>query len=364
MQRPNYFYIAIAVLLTMIFSVAGYAVESPAKVYRLKFASYWSPTSGTSKVWEDFCKEVEKRSEGQVKFDYYPGSSLLSGNQMADGIAEGLADVGYFNIAYKPGVFPATEVACLPPAYPSAFISCHVMDDFWRKFQLKELEKYHVLVGASIGPHTLFTNKPIRSLEDFKGKKLRIVGRGADIIKLLGGTPVASPAPEVYDSILKGVLDGAMMSMDAADNWKLAEIVKFATDATGISNMASYYIAMNKNSWDKLPKNLQAIIDAIALEWVDKSAREWNETDMSGFRACKTKGVEIIYPSPNELAVWEKTTLPVVDACFKDMIKIGFSEQELKSYREFVKNRTDYWLNKQIDLGIKSSGGPNSIRAN
>jgi TRAP-type C4-dicarboxylate transport system substrate-binding protein len=88
---------------------------------RLKVAQFFPPPSFQSKVLAEFCKELEVRTNGKVKVDYYPGGSLLKAPAMFDGVKDGIADIGYSHVYYTAGRMPVIEAVGLPLGYPSAW---------------------------------------------------------------------------------------------------------------------------------------------------------------------------------------------------------------------------------------------------
>ena len=91
-----------------------------AKVIRLKVAMYFPPPAFQTKVLEEFCRELEKRTDGRVKVDYFAGGSLLKAPKVFEGVVSGIADIGYSHVYYTAGRMPVTEAVGLPLGYPSA----------------------------------------------------------------------------------------------------------------------------------------------------------------------------------------------------------------------------------------------------
>ncbi len=97
--------------------------KAHAKVIRLKVANFFPPFTFQSKVLEEFCRDLEKRTDGQVRVDYYAGQSLLKAPAMFNGVVSGIADIGYSHVYYTAGRMPVTEAAGLPLGYPSGWCS-------------------------------------------------------------------------------------------------------------------------------------------------------------------------------------------------------------------------------------------------
>ena len=197
-----------------------------AKVIRLKVANYFPPPTFQSKVLEEFCRVLEKRTDGAVKVDYYTGGSLLKAPAMFDGVVNGIADIGYSHVYYTAGRMPVTEAAGLPIGYPSAWVASQVLNDFYQEFKPKEFDAVKVLwMNTSPNSAIATANKPIRRLEDLKGLTIRAPGQAGEVIKALGGTPAPTPMMEVYDALAKGVIDGEASNFETLIAFKFAEVV-------------------------------------------------------------------------------------------------------------------------------------------
>ena len=79
-----------------------------------------------------------------------------------------------------------------------------------------------MLLFYSTGPQIISTvKKPVKTLEDLKGLKIRATGRPADILKAVGGTPVGVEMADMYDGLQRGVVDGVLSSMEVQKGWKV-----------------------------------------------------------------------------------------------------------------------------------------------
>jgi TRAP-type C4-dicarboxylate transport system substrate-binding protein len=139
-MKKKFFLISLSLAVLVNLLILFPNLDNPAycaKVIRLKVAQYFPPPSFQSKVLEEFCRELEKRTDGAVKVDYYSGGSLLKAPAMFDGVVNGIADIGYSHVYYTAGRMPVTEAAGLPLGYPSAWIASQALNDFYREFKPK-----------------------------------------------------------------------------------------------------------------------------------------------------------------------------------------------------------------------------------
>lgn len=354
--------LAVFVSLFIVFPNLDSPAEA-AKAIRLKVAMYFPPPTFQSKVLEEFCRELEKRTNGAVKVDYYTGGSLLKAPAMFEGVVNGIADIGYSHVYYTAGRMPVTEAAGLPIGYPSAWVASQVLNDFYQEFKPKEFDEVKVLwLNTSPNSAIATAKKPIRKLEDLKGLTIRAPGQAGEVIKALGGTPAPTPMMEVYDALAKGVIDGEASNFETLVAFKFAEVVKYSTSVWQINNPFPFYLVMNKNSYEKLPPDVKSVFDTLVGEYKERYIMTWNAIDFIGKGFGLKKGVEFIELPPSELPKWQAAVQPVFDDYVKRMVKKGFSESEVSGWIAFLRQRTDYWTKKQITLRIPSAAGPPEVK--
>ncbi|MBW2000336.1 MAG: TRAP transporter substrate-binding protein DctP, partial [Deltaproteobacteria bacterium] len=211
--------------LTLVFSTLptdrAFAAE---KVIKLKAANFFPPPSKQSRILQEFVNELEARSKGRIKIQYFAGGSLLKAPAIYKGVEAGIADFGYAHVYYTPGRMPVSEAAGLPLGVPSGWVGAHVAWDFVQKFQPKEWSKVKLLALHGNAPSMLISKKPVRKLEDLKGLTIRAPGVPGEIIKALGGTPAPTPMMEVYDALAKGVVDGVWAPWETLKTFRFAEV--------------------------------------------------------------------------------------------------------------------------------------------
>ncbi|MBP1706572.1 MAG: C4-dicarboxylate transporter substrate-binding protein [Chloroflexi bacterium] len=322
---------------------------------KLTASCYLPPAHFLSSMMGDMMKEIQTLSSGKVEITYAAGGSILTGPKTADGIEQGLADIGLSHIGYTPGRFPVTEGVDLPVGYSSSWVGTNVALDYLAKFQPKEWDKFHILLAD--GGTTASVNmakSAIRKLEDFKGKTMRGAGEVADALTALGATPRDIPMSEVYEAMSKGTIDGLLVGAESLKSFKLADVTKYTTYAPSIGNQYLFYIAMNGNKWKGLTPDLQKIFTDVAAKYQPQSALKWNEVNVLGFQQAISQGAEYITLPPDEAARWKTAVQPVMDNYVKKMVGKGFTEQQAKDMIAFIKDRMAYWDQQAIAQNIPS----------
>lgn len=360
MKNKLFFVLAGLLCIMFIFSFVPQQCNA-ADVIQFKFAHIFPGPAKQSKICEDFVKELEERTGGRIKTSYLGGGSLLKPPGMYRGIELGVADMGFAHVEYTPGRFPVTEVCDMPLGYPNAWVANHVVNDFYNKYKPKEWNKVKVLWMHSSPANVMISTKPIRKLEELKGLTIRAPGRVGDTVKALGGSPVPMPIMEVYDGLAKGVIDGVNIPFETLRTFRFAEVAKYTTATWKVGNLYTFYVIMNKKSYEKLTPDLKEIFDILCGEYKERMALMWNEIDFDGKDFAKEKGVEIIELPPEELARWVSVANTVIEGYIKDMVSKGHSEGEVRGWIKFLHDRIDYWTKKQIRYRIKSATGPEEV---
>jgi TRAP-type C4-dicarboxylate transport system substrate-binding protein len=332
------------------------------QVINLKIANFFPPPSGQSKITEEFGAELERRSGGRIKVQFFGGGSLLKAPAMFKGIETGITDIGYSHVYYTPGRMPVCELIGLPIGTPTGWVAAHMAYDFYQKYHPKEFDSVKVLAIHGNPPSMIISNKPIEKLEDLKGLIIRAPDLSGEIVAALGGTPAPTPMMEVYDAISKGVINGVWAPYETLKTFRFAEVAKYVAVCWEIGSVYPFYMAMNKNSYNKLPRDLQGLVDTMSGEYQERFALMWNSIEMIGKAFGTQQGEKYIEYSEQEGARWQKAVEPVITKSIKDMAAKGYSESEAKGWIEYMKDRNKYWMQKQIEYKIPSPTGPAEVR--
>jgi TRAP-type C4-dicarboxylate transport system substrate-binding protein len=283
------------------------------KVITLRYSSFQPAASANSTLCEQWCKEVEKRTNARVKATYYPGGILTPPAQTFDSVIKGIADIGFSMASFTKGRFPLTEVLDLPLGYKSATQATRLANAFYKKFRPKEFDETKVFyMGASPLQILLTRNKPVYGIDDVKGLKIRGTGNSSRIIQLLGGAPVGLPITEVYDALSRGVIEGVITSYEPLKAFRLVDVVNYTTEFRGTSIVAGYTV-INKQKWDSIAPGDQTTIEAINEEWIERQAKLWEDLDQEGKDLFLQKKRKIIKLSAEEDARWTKAMRPMLE---------------------------------------------------
>ena len=326
----------VALLVLFLGPVQSYAAE---KQIILKVANWFPITHKQSPLLENWGKELEKKTNGAVKVNYYPAGTLVPAAQSYDAVTKGIADVGNHVLGYTVGKFPLTEIIDLPNGYPNNTVPTKLANAFYAKFKPKEFDEVKVLWFHAQAPGIIHTkNKPVTNLEDLKGLKMRTYGSNAKLMGYLGGTPVAMPMTDVYDALSRGVADGLMAAYEALEGFRLGEQVKYSTENYETSYSATFVIVMNKKKWNSLPPDVQKVIDAMSIDYIEKYAAMWDDIEKSGKAYVIKRGNKIITLDKAEQARWVEKAEPLFTDYTARMKAKGLpGDEALKFVRDYLK---------------------------
>jgi TRAP-type transport system periplasmic protein len=335
-MKKMFWIVALAFVFGMVWLTCPpiYAQE---KVVTLNLSNFFPPENKISVVMDQWCKEVEKRTNGRVKVTQFAGGTLTPPGQTYAGVIKGVTDLGLSFFSYTMGRFPLTEVLDLPLGYKSGYVGAKLANEYYKKFKPKELDEVKVLFLTTSPPHMLFAKKPVKNLEDLKGLKIRSTGTSAKVVQALGGAPVAMPMSEAYDALSKGVVQGIIGPYEPMKGFKLAEVVSDSIEY-GTAYVNANYIVINKDKWNGLPADLQRIIEKVSEDWIEKMGRLWDELDKEGKDVFVQKGGKALVLSKEENARWAERLRPIMDDYLKDMKSKGLpGDEALKFCVDFLK---------------------------
>ncbi len=314
------------------------ATPAVAKTYNFTYSTFFPPTHIQTKVPQAWAKEIEERSNGQIKINIFTGGSLTPAPQIYDGVVKGISDFGLSVLAYSPGRFPVMSVVDNPLGYKDAFVATNVINAVYDKFKPKELDDVHVCYLFAHGPGLLHTaRKPVRTLAEVKGLKIRSTGTSQLIVKAMGASPVGMSQGETYDALNKNIVDGTLVPIEALEGFKQGEVLKYTTETYSSAYSQGFFVAMNLKKWNALPKNLQQIITDVSKKYEDITAKAWGDSDESGRKFALSLGHEFIPLSDEESAKFKEAVKPVFAEYVKNANKKGVDgEAVLEATQGFV----------------------------
>jgi TRAP-type transport system periplasmic protein len=325
-------------LLLAVLFLFTLSVPLRAQEIKLRFSDQFPPAHKNAQLAQEWCKEVEKRTNGRVKITYYPTNALVPITKTYEAVVTGTVDIGTALMAYSPGRLPLTEVLTLPLGFSNGYQATKLANAYYARFKPKEFDETHVLYLHASGPHIIQTKKVVGSLDDVKGMRIKANAETAGIVKAIGAAPVTIPMTETYESLQRGLIDGLLAAIEPLKGWKLSDLIKTCIQNYGISPTMSNYVAINKAKWNSLPKDVQGIIEKLDEEWIEKQGELWSDLDLEAEAYAKEKGIKIVKASKEETAKFAERMKPIMDEYVKTMKGKGLpGDEALKFALDYIK---------------------------
>jgi TRAP-type C4-dicarboxylate transport system substrate-binding protein len=337
MKKNGLVPVFVASIVLLCFFMAG-PLFAQEKAMKLRLSTMWPPTHPHSKLFDQWGKDVEKATQGRVTVTLFAASTLSPPMQVYDNTVKGIVDVGTNLLAYSPGRLPLSEVLQQPLGYTNGLQASKLANAYYKKFKPKEFDDVKVMFLHGAAPGFIFTKNPVKSTADIKGLRIKANAENADIVSNLGASPVTMPVTETYDSLARGVVDGALFPLEALQGFKIGEVVKTVIENYGVSYMTSMYCIMNKDKWNAISPADQKAIEKINDEYTEKFGNQWVALDKGAEEFAKAKGVTFVTVSKAEEAATAKKMQPILD----DYVKMAKSkglpgDEALKFCQDFLK---------------------------
>ncbi len=291
----------------------------------LKLHHFFSSVSGVhGQFLVPWAHKVEAESGGRIRIDVFPSMQLGGAPaQLFDQVRGGLADIVWAVPGNTPGRFAKIEVFELPfAASRRALVNSRALQDYSAANLQDEFREVHPL-GFSCRDHgVLHANSSIRTIEDLKGLRLHVASRLAgEAVQALGARGISVPVPQVPMAIAGRVIDGCLDPWDVVPILHLNDAFKAHTDFADTSlSTTTFVLAMNKASYDRLPRDLKSVIDNNAGQVAAGMAGAmWDAEATTVAQAARERGDPITVLTNEDVTSWRKATEPVIAAWLKEM---------------------------------------------
>lgn len=322
-------HIRLSAAFAVLFATTGPAF---AQEVTLRFQHFVSPASANPTYFmQPWIDAVEEQSDGRIKIELFPFMQLGgSAPSQYDLIRDGAIDGGWVIPGYEPGRFPEAEALELP------FMTSKLGEEasaaaweFTQQYLTDDFADVHLIAAHMHGPGIIHKRGPApQTVEDMRGLKLRGPSRPATmLLEALGAVPIGMPVPAFPEALSRGVVDGGVITWEMSPSLKLDELTDSHTDVAGDRALYNLYFiwAMNKDVYEAMPADLQAVIDAnsglMASMW---AGRAHDTGDTEGRDQMEAAGNEIATLSEEETARFKEVGARVTAEWIADMDAKGY----------------------------------------
>lgn len=309
-----------------------------------KMVSPWAPNQLYIEIDRTFSKLVNEMTGGRLQIKLFAGGELVPLMGIFDAVSKGSVECAGDWSTFWGGKNSAFDlISTLPMGFSQYDFPTWYYQAGGKDICSWLYGKYNMVyfMSAAVPSDSAWrTRVPIKTLADFKGKKLRTVGSAqGHILRKLGGSQVPVAPAEIYQALQMGVIDGGEFG-DPATDWGmgLGEVTKYNTTPSWHSPGGMFGIIINKDAWNKLPDDLKGIVEHAAAATVAYIGPMQDYMSIKGLENFNKKGVQVFRLSNEDLNVIEKYSWEYIEQEAKknpDYLKVVLSTfQYLKDFRD------------------------------
>jgi TRAP-type transport system periplasmic protein len=319
--------------LSLLIGMANSAEKSPpvvslSKTYNWKMTAFFPSGHNENKQLLQFIDTLNKRTNGAVKISLYE-STLGAPTDHWDMLKNNAVQLAFLAEGYSVGRMPVGSLLNLPFEFTNMADMYRTYAEWMKAGYLKEMTDNFkpLFYKPTMFQHFFFRNKKVTTLEGLKGLKVRALsGLQGQAISALGATGVSMPGGELYMGLSTGVIDATVTGIDNVIDRKFYEVAKFGLQVPVYSGI--WIVAMNKETWNSLPKELQALIEEIGQEIQAADQKRTMDAEKVYWEMARKGGMEVYNISPDEVKRWKKATEVVDDKYIADWSAKGYPVKE------------------------------------
>ena len=306
----------------------------------LRYANYIPEKAPNSKVDIFVAEELTKRTNGRVRVTIYHGQTLGKSTEMIDLVGGGAVDIGNFAHGFSFARLPMNGFFNTPMIYKD-----HIMAAKMSKIGYQTQKKVqqdmrnnnlHPFLFRALNEYRLISKKPIRTVADFKGLRVRTFGAvNPKMFKALGAVPVSMLHTEAYEGLQRGTLDAVYLTWTGLYVFKLFEVAKYISDVN-FGAIGGYLSYVNLDLWNSWPQNLQTLLNQITLEAEQLSNKLVGEFDRKALELMIAAGAELVHFEEQEQL--EKAMPDTIELVAERVAAVGKQyEEPARQYAEFLR---------------------------
>jgi TRAP-type C4-dicarboxylate transport system substrate-binding protein len=285
------------------------------------------------KFIEPWARRIEEQSDGRIEVAIYPEMALGGAPwELYSQVRDGDADIVWTLIGYTPDEFSRSQVFELPTVHRgSALATTLAIQDVFEQIAPDYADVHPLLIHVHAGQAIHMIDKPIRSVDDLAGLKIRIPSHtGKMLIEAWNADPVEMPIPELPQALRAGLVDGALAPYEIVPPYRIHELTKQSVEGPdgGRFGTSVFAFLMNKKTYEALPDDLRVVIDANSGAAIaGEIGKIWDEVEEPA-RAATNSGREIISLDHKAIAEFDERSERVTERWLENMKAKGIPGAE------------------------------------
>ena len=278
--------------------VPGPGAHAADKAVNLKLADMVPEAAVAAQCVKWWGSEIEKRTGGKVKFEYFFGGSLVGAYEQMSSVKNNVIQLSPYYSGYHPDIAPIPLMALFPFMNTGTLESgLKAADEFFRNNPAvqKEFKKNNVKYMNPLFTANayMWSKTPIKSIADFKGMSVRGFGPWLALFKAVGCSLVSVPVPEIYNSLERGAVSSTLLYLTNGVSLNLFEVTSYLT-TSNFGHNCGMPLVMNLDTWNKLPADVKKVIEEINMKAAISNFCRINEASfMNEMALVKEKGMKV-----------------------------------------------------------------------
>lgn len=326
MRTHGFRFILLLVLGIFIMAASG-SVSLAAEPVTLKALTAWPENAFESQEFLKFVKDVQKAVDekypGELKIDYRGGGEVIENKEQVEALRKGLIEMVYTAGSYYTSVIPEIDIMSLTQMKPWEERAAGV-DAYLETIHNKKANAHYLGRTGTGSTFQIFLSEPIKTVDDLKGRKLRVSPTNIPLMKDLGVVPIGMPPPEVYTAMERGVVNGYILPAGTIRDFGLVPVSKYLV-FPGFYQPCQF-VLINLDAWKKIPPHLQELLTQKCDEFAKANIKAQEEKLQVEYAEFKKQGMTFIELSPEE----SKKLLSMADKALFNTVSAKAPEEAKK----------------------------------
>lgn len=285
-----------AAIVVALLSFAGVGVCASGAPIKLIMADMMPEAAVSSKCIKWWGNELEKRTNGQVKVEYYFGASLVGAYEQLTSVKNNVIQLTPYYSAYHPDIAPLPAMALLPLMNRGPLDGALKAADEWmrtdeevqKEFKKNNVKYMNPLFGADA---FMWSKVPVTSAQDLKGLSVRAFGPWLAFFSAMGSSVVSVPVPEIYNTLERGVVKATILYLTNGVGLNLFEVTEYL-NTTNLGHHCGMPLVMNLDAWNRLPDEIKDTINKLNNESIGEFVKIQEENHGREMKLVKDKGMK------------------------------------------------------------------------
>lgn len=288
---------------------------------------------------EPYAQAVNEATNGTVTIEFQPGGALAAAPATFENTVAGGQEMGWALQGYHAGVFPVTEIVEQPFQFTSAVQATQTLWDLYDQFPALQ-DEYSDVQLLGLWTHDVgdiwTKDAQVQTTADMQGLNMRFPTRiMGQVMDAMGASSVGMPAPQIFDSLSTGVIDGLSIAVSGLESFQLYTELSFGTKCD--CYVAAQYLVVNLDVWNSLTPDTQQVLLDLGREHSLLAAEVYDDAYAAISQKAVDEGIEIYELPDDELANWHEIGQGVTDAWIADQEANGVPAQEMYDAMQDIK---------------------------